>query len=34
MAVYERTYRPYPGELTQQRWRFLVLPRYAFQDVF
>ena len=34
MAVYERTYRPYTGELTPQKGRFLVLPRYAFRNVF
>jgi ABC-2 type transport system permease protein len=33
LAVYEKTYRPYAGELTPQRWRFLVLPRYAFSEV-
>lgn len=34
MAVYERTYRPYAGPLTGERSRFLVLPRYAYQEVF
>jgi ABC-2 type transport system permease protein len=34
MAVRERTYRPYGGRLTRDRWRFLVLPRYAYEDVF
>jgi len=34
MAVYERTYHPYLGALTEQRLRFLVLPKYAFKDVF
>ena len=34
MAVYERTYRSYRGELTPQKTRFLVLPRYAYQEVF
>lgn len=34
MAVYEHTYKPYPGELTSERTRFLVIPRYAYQDVF
>jgi len=34
MAVYERTYRPYVGSLTPEWSRFLVLPRYAFRDVF
>ena len=34
MAVYERTYRPYTGPATPKELRFLVLPRYAYQDVF
>jgi ABC-2 type transport system permease protein len=34
VAVYERTYHPYEGTLTPERARFLVLPRYAFRDVF
>lgn len=34
MAVYKRTYKPYDGPLTCERWRFLVLPRHAFQEVF
>jgi len=34
VAVFERHYRPYDGELTTPRWRFLVLPRYAFGQVF
>jgi ABC-2 type transport system permease protein len=34
MAVYERTYRPYLGPSTPERSRFLVLPRYAFAEVF
>ncbi len=34
MAVYERTYKRYAGGLTAAWSRFLVLPRYAFQDVF
>ena len=33
MAVYKRSYRPYEGPLTSERWRFLVLPRYAYQEV-
>jgi ABC-2 type transport system permease protein len=33
VAVYKRSYRPYEGELTSERWRFLVLPRYAYQEV-
>lgn len=34
MAVYERRYRPFAGELTPARTRFLVLPRYAYEQVF
>ena len=34
MAVYERTYRPYAGPTTPRELRFLVLPRYAYQEVF
>ena len=34
MAVYERTYRPYRGELTPSRSRFLVVPRYSFRETF
>jgi ABC-2 type transport system permease protein len=33
MAVYERNFRPFDGELTPERTRFLVLPRYAYQRV-
>jgi ABC-2 type transport system permease protein len=34
MAVYERTWRRYAGELTPLRWRFLVVTRYALADAF
>jgi ABC-2 type transport system permease protein len=34
MAVYEHTYKPYEGKLTPLWSRFLVLPRYAYQDLF
>ncbi len=34
MAVYEHTYQPYTGKLTPDRSRFLIIPRYAYQDVF
>ena len=34
MAVYEHTYKPYEGALTPAWSRFLVLPRYAYQDLF
>lgn len=33
MAVYKKTYRPYEGELTPSWTRFLVIPRYAFEDL-
>ena len=33
MAVYERNFRPFEGELTPEKTRFLVLPRYAYQRV-
>ena len=34
MAVYERNYKPYEGEITPEQARFLVLPRYAYQRIF
>ena len=34
MAVYKRSYKRYDGEITDQRWRFLILPRFAFATVF
>lgn len=34
MGVYERAYRRYEGPLTAERRRFLIVPRYAFGDVF
>jgi ABC-2 type transport system permease protein len=33
VAVYKRAYRPYEGPLTPERTRFLVMPRYAFQEL-
>jgi len=33
MAVYKRTYHGYDGPLTPERWRFLVLPRYTFDEM-
>ena len=33
MAVYKKTYRPYDGGLTAGWRRFLVVPRYAFEDL-
>ncbi|HEV3201061.1 MAG TPA: hypothetical protein VGZ73_24330 [Bryobacteraceae bacterium] len=33
MAVYKKTYRPYEGQLTPSWSRFLVIPRYAFEDL-
>jgi ABC-2 type transport system permease protein len=34
MAVYERNFGTYRGELTPARSRFLILPRYAYREVF
>lgn len=34
MAVYEHSYKPYAGKLTPQWARFLVLPRYAYENIF
>lgn len=34
MAVYEHSYKPYEGQLTPAWSRFLVIPRYAYQDLF
>jgi ABC-2 type transport system permease protein len=34
MAVYERTYKRYTGEMTPRWSRFTVLPRYALKEVF
>jgi ABC-2 type transport system permease protein len=34
VAVYERSYRSYTGALTPEKTRFLVLPRYSYQEVF
>ena len=33
MAVYKKTYRPYDGALTASWSRFLVITRYAFEDL-
>lgn len=33
MAVYKRSYRRFGGGLTPEWSRFLILPRYAYQDV-
>lgn len=33
MAVYKKTYRGYDGRLTPEWSRFLVLPRYAFEEM-
>ena len=33
MAVYKKTYRPYDGRLTASWSRFLVLTRYAFEEL-
>jgi ABC-type transport system involved in multi-copper enzyme maturation permease subunit len=34
MAVYKRTYSNYEGTLTDQFWRFTVLPRYSLKTAF
>lgn len=34
MAVYGQTYKAYEGALTPSWSRFLVIPRYAYQDLF
>lgn len=34
MAVYDRTFKRYKGPITAPTWRFLVLARYVFKDVF
>jgi ABC-2 type transport system permease protein len=34
MAVYERNYGRYQGALTPSRFRFMILPRYSFREVF
>ncbi|HKR28921.1 MAG TPA: ABC-2 transporter permease [Terriglobales bacterium] len=34
MAVYKRSYKPYEGSTTSDRWRFLVLTRYGFSGMF
>jgi ABC-2 type transport system permease protein len=33
MAVYKKTYRPYDGVLTAPWRRFLVIPRYSFEEL-
>lgn len=34
MAVFEQKYQPYVGETTPSWTRFLILPRYAYQEIF
>jgi ABC-2 type transport system permease protein len=34
MAVYDQGYKPYEGALTPAWSRFLVIPRYTYQDLF
>src|SRR5687767_13492105 len=34
MAVYKRSYKRYDGPLTDERWRFRILQRYALKTVF
>ena len=33
MAVYKKTYRSYDGPLTPAWSRFLILPRYSFEEM-
>jgi len=33
MAVYKKSYRGYEGPLTRERSRFLIIPRYAFEEM-
>jgi ABC-2 type transport system permease protein len=33
MAVYKKSYRPYEGALTPHWSRFLIIPRYAFEEM-
>ena len=33
MAVYKKTYRGYDGPLTPSWSRFLIIPRYAFEEL-
>lgn len=34
MAVYEHSYKRYEGQLTPKWSRFLIIPRFAYQDIF
>jgi ABC-2 type transport system permease protein len=34
MAVYKRNYRPYDGDYTPLKWRFLVIPNFALSTLF
>jgi len=34
MAVYKQHYKRYDGPITDERWRFAVLPRFSFQTAF
>ena len=34
MAVYERSYQAFTGPWTERRTRFLIIPKYAYQDIF
>ncbi|HYL99054.1 MAG TPA: ABC transporter permease subunit [Blastocatellia bacterium] len=34
MSVYEHSYKPYSGALTPAWSRFLIVPRYAYGDIF
>src|SRR5262245_22623778 len=34
MAVYKQNYKSYRGLVTDVRWRFMILTRYAFKTAF
>ena len=34
MSVYQRSFKPYDGAMSSQRWRFLIPARYALKDLF
>jgi ABC-2 type transport system permease protein len=34
MAVYDHSYKPYSGEVTERWSRFLVLPRHSYRGIF
>ena len=34
MSVYQRSFKPYDGAMSSERWRFLIPARYALKDLF